>query len=128
MNSRPPRTVLVVDRNPRNRQLLVQLLVGNGFQTLCAPDLAQFDALIGEAGSISLALVDVDGFDAAIWERCRRLHERKVEVLVLGGRHTISVIQVNSARCGARAVLPKPLSPKLLAQVVREVMEAEAPA
>lgn len=126
MNSLPARTVLVVDRNPRNLQLLMQVLAGDGFQTLCAPDLAQFDEvideLIADSGSIALALVDVDGFDATIWERCRRLHESKVEVLVLVGRRAIPFVQVDSARCGARAVLPKPLSTKLLAQMVHTLL------
>jgi len=125
MNSLQAGTILVVDRNPRNLQLLMQVLAGNGFQTLCAPDLAQFDQVIAEANPIALAVVDVDGFDAAIWERCRRLHERKVEVLVLVGRRAIPSVQVDSARCGARALLPKPLSAKQLAQMVRGLIEEQ---
>lgn len=126
MNSLPPRAVLVVDRNPRNMQLLQECLWGNGFQTLCAADLAQFDEVLAQPGAIGLALVDVDGFDIAVWDRCRRLHERKVEVLVLVRQRAIPFVQIHSARCGARAVLPKPLSSRLLAQMVRGLMEGPA--
>jgi len=126
MSKHQARTILVVDHNPRNLELLMQVLAGNGFQTLCAPDLAQFDEVIEHAGSIALALVDVDGFDAAIWERCRRLHESKVDVLVLVGPHAIPVVQMHGARCGARAVLSKPLSAKQLTQMVRALIEAPA--
>ncbi|NMG46206.1 response regulator [Aromatoleum toluvorans] len=126
MNSVSPRAVLVVDRNPRNLALLLQCLSGNGFQTLCAADLAQFDAVLAQSGGIALALVDVDGFDIAVWDRCRRLRERQIEVLVLVGRRAIPSVQLHGARCGARAVLPKPLSPKLLAQMVRGLLEEPA--
>jgi len=127
MNSRPPLgNVLIVDRNPRNLQLLMQVLDGNGFQTTGVPDLAQFDAVIAQPGTIVLALVDVDGFDAAIWERCRQLHERHIEVLLVVERHAIPFVQVHGAHCGARTVLPKPLSPKLLARMVRDLIEEHA--
>lgn len=126
----PPRTILVVDRKPRNLQLLMQTLDGDGFRTLGVPDLARFDAFIAQpaqAGPIALALIDVDGFDAGIWERCRRLHDSKVDVLVVVGQRAIPLVQVHGARCGARAVLPKPLSPQLLTRMVRGLLE-EAPA
>lgn len=123
MDSLQPRTILVVDRNPRNLELLMQALAGHGFQTLCAPDLAHFDELLAHPETIELALVDIDGFDAGIWERCQRLRERKVGVLVLVKRRTMPFVQVESARCGARAVLPKPLSPRQLTQMVQDLME-----
>lgn len=118
-----PRTILVVDRNPRNLELLMQALARHGFQTLSAPDLTQFDRLIAQPGPIELALVDIDGFDAGIWDRCHRLHERRIEVLLLVRRRAMPQVQVESARCGARAVLPKPLSPRLLTQMVQDLME-----
>ena len=126
MNSLPRHAILVVDRNPRNLQLLLECLGGSGFQMLCAGDLAQFDEALAQPDSIRLALVDVDGFDVAVWDRCRRLHENKIDVLVLVGRRAVPVVQIHSLRCGARAVLPKPLSPKRLAQMVRGLMEVPA--
>lgn len=123
MNRVQPRPILAVDRNPRNLQLLTQVLGSTGFSALPVPDLAQLDAALAEASPIGLALVDVDGFDPAIWERCRQLHERNIEVLVLVGPRAIPSARLQSARCGARAVLAKPLSPKLLAEMVRGLME-----
>lgn len=126
MNAPPPRTILVVDRHPRNLQLLQEALKGDGFQTIGAPDLAQFDALIAQPGSLALALVDVDGFDTKIWERCRRLHDCQVEVLVMVKACSIHLAQIDCARCGARAVLPKPLSRRQLMQLVRGLIEETA--
>lgn len=126
MNSNLPPThthILIVDRNPRNLQLLMQVLDGNGFQTTGVPDLAQFDALIAQPDPFALALIDVDGFDATIWERCRQLHERQIEVLLVVGRRAIPFVQLQGAHCMARAVLPKPLSPKLLTRMVRDLVE-----
>lgn len=122
----PPRTILAVDRNPRNLQLLMQVLDSQGFSTLAVPDLAQLDATLAQADPIGLALVDVDGFDTAIWERCRRLRERNIGVLVLVGRHAVRAVQIQGARCGAQAVLPKPMSSKLLSEMVCKLMQASA--
>jgi DNA-binding response OmpR family regulator len=123
MSALQARSILAVDCNPRNLELLLQALGSTGFEALPVPDLARLDATLAEAAPIGLALVDIDGFEPAIWERCRQLHERKVEVLVLAGRRAPPAVQVQSALCGARAVLPKPLSPKLLAELVRSLME-----
>lgn len=117
-----PRSILVVDRHPRNLQLLLEALDGHGYRTIGAPDLAQFDALIARPASIALALVDVDGFDTRIWERCRRLHDRRVDVLVMVDPGSIHLVQIDCAR----AVLPKPLSRRQLMQLVRGLVEAPA--
>lgn len=124
MTSQP--TILVVDRNPHNLRLLTQILDGNGFRTISVHDLAQFDAAIAQPACLALALVDIDGFDAAIWERCRRLHESQVEVLLVVGRRAIPFVQAPCVHCGVRTVLAKPLSPKLLARMVRDLIEEAA--
>lgn len=124
MGSLAPRPILAVDRNPRNLELLMQVLGSRGFPTVPVPDLVQLDALLAQSCPIGLALVDVDGFGAAIWERCQRLHERHVEVLVLVPRRAFPFVQLQSTRCGARAVLSKPLSPRVLADVVESLTEA----
>lgn len=126
MNGLPPRSILVVDRNPRNRQLLLECLAGSGYEMRCAADLAQLDEALARPEPIGLALVDVDGFDLAVWERCRRLHERKVAVLVVVGRCAVSDVQFHGLQCGACAVLAKPLSWKRLAQMVRGLLEVRA--
>lgn len=122
MNDPPPRSILVVDRHPRNLQLLQETLDGHGYRTLGAPDLAQFDALIAQPGAIALALVDVDGFDPTIWERCRRLHDCQIDVLIMVRPCSIHLVQIDCAR----AVLPKPLSRRQLMQLVRGLVEAPA--
>lgn len=118
MSQAAARTVLAVDRNPHNLELLMRFLAGKGFSILPVPDLAQLDAMLAQAHPIGLALIDVDGFDTAIWERCRQLAERHIEVLVLVGRHAAPAVHLAGARCGARAVLPKPLSSRLLAEML----------
>jgi CheY-like chemotaxis protein len=124
MDCLAPRTILAVDRNPRNLELLMQVLGSRGYPTLAVPDLVQLDALLARSCPIGLALVDVEGFGTAIWERCQRLHERHVDLLVLVPRRAFPFVQLQSARCGARAVLPKPLSPRVLAEMVSSVAEA----
>lgn len=126
MDFLPPGPILAVERNPRNLELLLEILGSHGLAALPVADLAQLDAMLAESAPIGLALVDVDGFDPAIWERCRRLHERDVRVLLLAGRRAIPAVQVESARCGARAVLSKPLSPKVLTEMVISLLGVPA--
>src|SRR5207302_1308868 len=65
--------ILAVDRNQRNLDLLTDLLSKKGYETRGAVTLEEFDGALEGERDISLALVDVAGFDPAIWQRCDRL-------------------------------------------------------
>ena len=64
------RLVLLVNRNRHNLALLVRYIEREGYQTLSALNLEAFDKALEETKQIALALVDVTGFNSAIWERC----------------------------------------------------------
>jgi DNA-binding response OmpR family regulator len=122
MNVRP--VILGVDRNHRNLELLSQFLEREGYQTRTAATLEEIDRVLAGANSIGLALVDIAGFDRAIWERCEGLRHHKIPFLVLSPRQS-AAIQQTSLSHGARGVLIKPLIVKELLGLVRSLLEED---
>jgi DNA-binding response OmpR family regulator len=117
--------ILTVDRNHRNLELLSQFLGHEGYQTRPAVTLEEFDQALAEANGIGLALVDIAGFDRAIWERCEGLRRHKIPFLVLSPRHS-AALQQESLTHGAHGVLIKPLIVKELLRLLGSLLESDA--
>lgn len=118
-----PVRILLLNHNPRNLQLLAEYLGKEGFQTIIAQDLAQFDqALADSSTAIGAALVDIAGFDGQIWQRCELLRAAKIPFLVISPRHS-AAIQQASLTHGARGVMVKPLVVKELVTLIHGVLE-----
>ena len=117
--------ILAVDRNHRNLELLSQFLEREGYQTRPAATLEEFDQALAEANGIGLALVDIAGFDRAIWERCEGLRYHKIPFLVLSPRQS-AAIQQASLTHGARGVLIKPLVVRELLRLIHSLLEEDA--
>ena len=113
--------ILAVDRNQRNLDLLTDLLSKKGYETRGAVTLEEFDGALEGERDISLALVDVAGFDPAIWQRCDRLREARIPFLVISARRLTHVEEASLAH-GARNVLVKPLVVERLLGVVRGLL------
>jgi CheY-like chemotaxis protein len=117
-----PSVILAVDRNPRNLELLSQFLGNEGFTTRRAATIEEFDAALDESAPVGLALVDIAGFDRSIWERCERLRDRDIPLLVLSPRHS-AALQQESLAHGARGVLVKPLAMRELLGLIRSLLD-----
>jgi len=116
--------VLAVDHNPRNQQLLQQLLGREGYEVRGATSLEQFAQALAGAEEVNLALVDISGFDRRIWDYCERLRDRAIPFLVLSPRHAAALEQ-ESVTHGARGVLVKPLAVKEVLGLVKTLLEEE---
>ncbi len=114
--------ILAVDRNRRNLELLTQFLGREGYRTLTATTVEEFDAALTHSPVIGLVLVDIAGFDRSIWERCEKLRLRKIPFLVLSPKQS-AAIQQQSLTHGARGVLVKPLVFKELLGIMRSLLE-----
>jgi len=117
--------ILAVDRNHRNLELLSQFLGREGYQTRPAATLEEFDQALAEANGIGLALVDIAGFDRAIWERCEGLRRHKIPFLVLSPKQS-AAIQHASLTHGASGVLIKPLVVRELLGLIRSLLVEDA--
>ena len=117
-------TILAVDRNHRNLELLSQFLGREGYQTRTAATLEEFDQALATISDIGLALVDIAGFDRGIWERCEGLRHHKIPFLVLSPRQS-AAIQHASLTHGARGVLIKPLIVKDLLGLIGSLLDED---
>lgn len=118
-----PIRILLLNHNPRNLQLLAEYLGKQGFETLSAQDLAEFDqALADQSTAIAAALVDIAGFDGQIWQRCELLRAAKIPFLVISPRQSAAIQQASLSH-GARGVMIKPLVIKELVTLIQGVLE-----
>lgn len=111
------RTILVVNRNPRNAALLRDFLVQRGYGATTVGSPEEIDQAIDGDADYCLALIDISGFDVRIWERCSRLHQDGIPFLVISSTST-QVGEEEVLRHGARGVLSKPLAMKELANLI----------
>lgn len=107
------RKVLIVEDDPRIRELLVREFSDSGFQVLATADgtsalfqlgVAQPDAMI-----VSICLPDRDG-----WETLRRARELSEVPIIALVAHDDEQARINSLRPGADHSVTKPPSPREL--------------
>ncbi len=114
--------ILAVDHNERNLELLARFLQQAGYQSLGIASLVALDRILLETLDIGLALVDISGFDRSVWERCRKLSERGIPLLVISPRESAAIRQ-DGFSSGARSVLTKPLVAKELIRTIQSLVE-----
>lgn len=115
-------TVLAVDRNRHNLDLLAQVLGTVSYGVRQASSLDELDELLATGERFHVALIDLSGFDARIWERCQQLRVRDVPFLVVSA-HQHPSLQSTSLSYGAQGVLVKPLSIRQLLGLIRALLE-----
>lgn len=114
-------TVLAVDRNRQNLELLEHLLGGASYHVKPVGSLEEFDQVLAEGEPVSIGLIDLVGFDIHIWERCEELRNRGVPFLVLSSRPS-PVLQYESINHGAHGVLIKPLTIRQLLGLIHALL------
>jgi len=117
----PKRFLLTVGANKRNLELLAQFLDKEGYQTIAAATLDEFDQALNGSVEFKLALLDISGFDRGIWEHCERVQKKGIPLLVISPKKS-AAIQQESLTHGARGVLVKPLVVKELIALVRQLI------
>jgi DNA-binding response OmpR family regulator len=102
--------------------LLSHVLGSVGYQLAPARSLATFDRALAHAEAIRLALVDIAGVDARMWEPCERLRGHGISFLVLSP-HQSQALQQASLSHGAHRLLTKPLVIRELRGLMRCLLE-----
>ena len=108
--------ILAVSGKRGNLGLLTRILEEAGYTVVQAAGLDQFDQAIISNG-LSLALVNIPGFDQRIWTRCEKLRESDVPLLLLGARSGTALEQAGE-KYGAASVLVKPVAVKELVSLI----------
>ncbi|HHY58951.1 MAG TPA: response regulator [Chloroflexi bacterium] len=115
--------LLIVGSNARNQDLLAAFIHRLGYAILRADTLAMLTQLLDDAQPLRFALVDITGFDAAIWECCARLHARDIPLLIISPRQSAAMRQLAFTH-GAQTIMEKPLVMRELADAIRGFMQA----
>jgi DNA-binding response OmpR family regulator len=100
--------ILVLDRNRRNLMLLTEFLGKHGYTVLPKISLEEVAQTLDETPKISLVLIDISGFDAAVWNLCQQLRDREIPFLVISPSQHAEIQQASIVH-GAMGLLGKPL-------------------
>ncbi len=122
MSEQPTQQLLVVGSNLRNLELLERFLTGLGYATVRTANMEILDQVLDQDHKLDLALVDISGFDQAIWSRCARLHTANIPLLIISPRQS-AAIQQESAIHGAHGLLVKPLVMRELSTLIQRLLD-----
>lgn len=119
MNDRP--VILAVGSNHTNLDLLSQQLLRAGYETIKAASLEDLGSALKMNDNIALSLVDVSGFDQSIWAYCEQLRVSKIPFIIISPQRS-PIIQRDSMKYGASALLVKPLGVKDLLEFIHTLL------
>lgn len=114
-------SILVVNHNQQNLQLLNTFLQKAGYYVLPVNSLVGFDQALHGDMPIRLALLDISGFDLEIWGRCEILRDGGIPFFLISPRQELS-IQVASVKYGAKGVMIKPLEAKKMLDIIHSLL------
>lgn len=97
------RTILIVEHNSRNTELITEFFCSDGYEVISAATMEELDRLLKTPEKIGLALIDLVGFDHRIWERSEILRTEGIPFVLISARKTSTLGR------GERLVLFKPL-------------------
>lgn len=107
-------TILIIEHNLKNLELLTDFINRLGYRSVPANDL---QAIIIDPETISdvdLALVDISGYGAEIWSVCELIRSKDIHLLIVSQKQGNEITN-ESLRYGASGLLIKPLVMKELA-------------
>lgn len=112
-------TILFASPAPGNASMMTDFLADNGFRSVAATSLDEFDEAIVEDG-IDLALVDADGFPAEVWERCETVQKGDIPLFVISQHRT--AVQEKGREHQVTGVFEKPLGQDALLETIEQLL------
>ena len=113
--------ILLVGSNRAELELLAQQLLKEGYEVLSVAGLEELDQTIQGKKNITIALIDLAGFDQHIWDRCEELHNAKIPFIVISPKRS-PLIQRDSMKHCASGLLVKPLGVKELMEYIHTLL------
>jgi DNA-binding response OmpR family regulator len=100
--------ILVVEHNEKNADLISKALDKFGFECNPANDYQAVDVALSSSNSYDIILMDISGFDTEIWERCKKIHQLNIPLLIMSAKPS-AALQQHGLRYGARGIIAKPV-------------------
>jgi len=116
-------TILVLNRNQRNLDILNQILGEEGYEVVGSRDLESLDREVQtRQQDINLVLMDITGFNRSVWDSCELLRSADIPFLVLSTQHHHAV-EKQGLIYGAKGVIVKPLAVKELLHLIKSLIQ-----
>ena len=103
---------------------MAQFLTGQGYEIVQCASLERLDQLLDDLERVDLALVDVTGFDATLWNRCDQLRLAGVPFVLVSAASQSAAVQQSAFSHGSRGVLAKPLASRSLLELIRSILDS----
>jgi DNA-binding response OmpR family regulator len=100
--------ILVVEHNQKNAELISNALFKFDFICSSASDYEALDNALAKNDLFNIVLMDITGFDAEIWERCKKIHQLNLPLLILSAKPS-AALQQHGMRYGAKGIVTKPV-------------------
>jgi DNA-binding response OmpR family regulator len=115
--------ILSVNQNHQNLLILREVLAKADYEIIPISDLKALDDALAYPDHIDLALVDITGFDGQIWQRCERMREANIPLLLIAARQSPAVTEAGEHH-GANNVLIKPLAIRELISLINLLVQS----
>lgn len=116
--------ILLLDKNRRNLELLSEFVGQLGYTGVTFDDPLALRATLEVDSEFDLALLDISGFDAGIWQICELLRTLKIRLLLISARQSQS-LQSEGMRHGVSGILIKPLIMRELSGLINGMLVNE---
>lgn len=113
-------TILAINRNSSNLTLLSQFLTREGYEVIGLSTIESLEEAIAREIDISLAIIDISGFDHRIWSYCEQLRNLDIPFLVISPQQS-ALIKQQGMNYGARQILVKPLIVQEFLQIIENL-------
>lgn len=116
------KTILIIGKNKKNNELLAGFFAKNNILSIPATELTEAKDKLENGDNINLVLVDVSGYDKSVWGFLNELFEKRVPFLVI---YPPQAAGKASPPPGSQGMLTKPLNPKVLLSLVKNLLFGE---
>jgi CheY-like chemotaxis protein len=114
--------VVTLGKRDENQRLLAETLRDMSYEVEITPDETALSERLSGSPSPDLSIIDIDGFDPAIWAVSERFAEHSIPVLVVASADADRV-QAEASTHGINAVLSKPLDESRLTATLKSLLE-----
>lgn len=119
--------ILLVAKLRANLTALADALARRGYATERAETLEALDRYLERGAVPALALIDISGFDSAIWARCSRLARHNRAPLLLIAPRESPALRRAGLSCGAGGILAKPVGIRDLLETIDMLAQRKPP-
>lgn len=116
--------ILIVNTNLRNLELLAQYLDLQGFKSACASTYEEFAKALANCANLSVAIIDITGFDPQIWTYCDQMSAKAIPFLIVAPKLSRALHKESIAN-GSSGVLEKPLVPRDLTYILQSLLDKQ---